>query len=351
MNMQPTDSPQPAARPDPVRLGLAALSALLGVAIAAAYALRPVRLDSVTVFPLLVWAGVGVFVVLVALSRRTRQASLLALLIWTVVVGGLAEEPVSLLRGALWRLSGGYQTTRPAEVLRVISLNCAGGQVAAAQEVLPYDPDVVLFQETPGRQELEQAFPAASGWQVNVGLDAAIAVRGTLAAQPLERADRMFLTVARAIPRRAPSVDLTVVSTHFAPRALSFQLWRPSVWIGDEQLVRHQASQMVEVRRYAESALARGPVIVGGDFNSPGGAALFRPLRPHFRDCWAVAGQGWPDTITNDSPFSRIDQVWVSPEWEVVRQWVERTANSDHRMVICDLRLRTVRQGQPTLGP
>ena len=79
-----------------------------------------------------------------------------------------------------------------------------------------------------------------------------------------------------------------------------------------------------------------------------GGDGLFRGLRAHFRDCLAVAGQGWPDTITNEYPFSRIDQVWVSEGFEVVRHWVARTVNSDHRMVICDVRVRKGGLPQPS---
>jgi hypothetical protein len=41
--------------------------------------------------------------------------------------------------------------------------------------------------------------------------------------------------------------------------------------------------------------------------------------------------------------FSRIDQVWVGAQtrsgFEVVRQWVERTVYSDHRMVICEVKV------------
>ena len=55
-------------------------------------------------------------------------------------------------------------------------------------------------------------------------------------------------------------------------------------------------------------------MILGGDFNAPQGDAAFRPLAPRLRDAFRDGGQGWGNTITNDTPFLRIDQVWVSDE-------------------------------------
>jgi endonuclease/exonuclease/phosphatase family metal-dependent hydrolase len=141
---------------------------------------------------------------------------------------------------------------------------------------------------------------------VATGPESSLAVRGTLQPVPLEHGD-YFMAVARLAPRRHPGASLLVVSTHFTVRGVNLDLWRRAAWQAAEGVVRGHNWQMGRVRHYAEPALAQGPAIVGGDFNTPGGDALFRALRPHFRDCFAVAGQGWPDTITNDYPASRID--------------------------------------------
>ena len=64
---------------------------------------------------------------------------------------------------------------------------------------------------------------------------------------------------------------------------------------------------------------------------------MFRSLTPRLRDPFREAGRGWGDTITNDLPFLRIDQVWVSREFRPVSVVARRTRRSDHRMVVCDL--------------
>ena len=46
------------------------------------------------------------------------------------------------------------------------------------------------------------------------------------------------------------------------------------------------------------------------------------------------------NTIINDFPVSRIDQVWVSGEFDSKVVVAHRTRNSDHRMVVCDLILK-----------
>jgi endonuclease/exonuclease/phosphatase (EEP) superfamily protein YafD len=79
------------------------------------------------------------------------------------------------------------------------------------------------------------------------------------------------------------------------------------------------------------------PVIVGGDFNIGGRDALFRRLRPRFHDAFREGGIGWGDTLINEFPFIRIDQIWVSDHFRAASVVARRTEHSDHRMVICDL--------------
>jgi len=76
-----------------------------------------------------------------------------------------------------------------------------------------------------------------------------------------------------------------------------------------------------------------------GDFNAPPDDAVFRLLRPRFADAYRRAGVGWGNTIVNDYPVLRIDQIWVSDQFSPRLVYARATEHSDHRMVICDLRL------------
>ena len=80
-------------------------------------------------------------------------------------------------------------------------------------------------------------------------------------------------------------------------------------------------------------------MIVGGDFNAPQRDAALSVLGPQLRDAFPEAGQGWGDTIINEAPFLRIDQVWISPTLHPRTVTAHRTIHSDHRLVVCDLEI------------
>ncbi len=62
--------------------------------------------------------------------------------------------------------------------------------------------------------------------------------------------------------------------------------------------------------------------------------------RPRFADAFWSGRIGWGNTITNDRPVVRIDQVWTSDHFQPTAVFARETLNSDHRMVVCDLRLQ-----------
>ncbi|MBI4474447.1 MAG: hypothetical protein HY646_17385 [Acidobacteria bacterium] len=77
--------------------------------------------------------------------------------------------------------------------------------------------------------------------------------------------------------------------------------------------------------------------MVGGDFNAAAGDASDRDLQPDLHDAFAEAGRGWGNTLLNDLPVVRIDQIWVSRHFRAVNVRAYRTRYSDHRAVVCDL--------------
>jgi vancomycin resistance protein VanJ len=80
-----------------------------------------------------------------------------------------------------------------------------------------------------------------------------------------------------------------------------------------------------------------GGVVFGGDLNVPAGDGALTPLANlGFSDAWPKAGLGWGNTIANDFPIHRIDQLWLrglTPRALIAVP----TQYSDHRMVVCDL--------------
>ncbi len=98
-----------------------------------------------------------------------------------------------------------------------------------------------------------------------------------------------------------------------------------------------RARQAEALAQHLQSLPETVPVILGGDFNAPAGDRIFRLFAPRLRDAFPEADIGWGNTVTNETPVSRFDQVWVSPRIRVAAVISKRTRHSDHRIVICDL--------------
>jgi len=253
--------------------------------------------------------------------------------LWLCYLLVFGQEPRSLAR-ALWAPSsekaGGY-------AIRVISLNCAGGDASAAAEVAPYHPDILLLQEAPpaekademGREWFGAEAVMISGW------DTAILARGELITGPARSASHF--TWARI---RLPSgSEIVLVSVRLSPPSLRFDLWSSECW-REQARVRHvHRTEMADVALALRDAARGVPVVVGGDFNAPGGDGIFRSLGPRMSDAFREAGRGWGNTVSNECPVLRFDQVWVSKDVPVVNVVARKTQHSDHRMVICDLEL------------
>lgn len=306
------------------------------------YALRPAGWDPITIWPFVFWVWPGVIFGLASLSGQAKRRSLLVAAAWLVAIVGICEEPRALLRTVGHR---GGEAWRAAQVegraLRVVSLNCCGGSVAAAREALAQDPDILLLQERPGDDELRALIEGNSEWRMAASFDAALLVRGELEALPITARENVFLCLTRVRPVRLdPPQELVVASLHLSLPATRADIWRPSTWREAEKVRRVRVGQMQPLAGYAARWAGAQPTIFGGDFNTPGGDALFRPLRAHLRDAFLEAGIGWPNTMVNDAPVSRIDQVWVSPHLQATTLRVIPTENSDHRMVVCELVLR-----------
>jgi len=74
--------------------------------------------------------------------------------------------------------------------------------------------------------------------------------------------------------------------------------------------------------------------------NVPAGDGALSLRRERVRDTFAESGRGWGNTVLNETPLLRIDQVWAGEHLGAVSSVARKTGNSDHRMVICDLEFR-----------
>lgn len=304
------------------------MSALLSLGVALCYTWRLDAWAAVTVFPIWVWWLAGVLLVAAARRQVPRRYSLTVTLIWCLVLYTFSDHPLNLLR---FKSGDGVRT------LRIVSLNCAGN-VRAALEVADLRPDIVLVQESPGREPLLTLARECFGDEGYVlsGVDASIVARGEVERLPLP--DSVTSNAVCARIRLADGHELNVVSMRLETPSVRVDLWSPDCWHEQTATRRRQRKQLETIAKIAIDSSGSVPSILGGDFNAPPGDAIFRVLTP-LHDAFGEAGRGWGNTILNSTPWLRIDQIWISPQLRAVDVYSRKTEHSDHRMVVCVLRV------------
>lgn len=314
------------------------LSLLLGLFFAFCYLRRPDACAAVTVWPVWIWVAPGLLFAALACERKRLRPLKLGALFWLLFLLIFAEEPKSLLRWNAGAPPNWEALRREGKALRVLSINCGGGVKEALQEAAALNPDIILVQEKPNRAALEEVAEQLFGKEGSVlaGLDCALIVRGKIAPSPLPPRVGFF---AQARIQRASGPEIEVVSLHTMVPPVLTELWNLAVWRAYRTHRETQRNQMQIVARQMAKVPVSVPMIVGGDFNAPQGDAIFRLLQPRLRDTFPEAGTGWGNTIINDLPALRIDQIWVSEHFRPVRVYALKTQYSDHRLVVCDLLL------------
>ncbi|HVW01931.1 MAG TPA: endonuclease/exonuclease/phosphatase family protein, partial [Planctomycetaceae bacterium] len=208
------------------------------------------------------------------------------------------------------------------------------------REVADLAPDIILSQESPGKQSVAALAGELFG-EVGASLagpDAAILVRGRIMEHGVPAGAPGNAVWARV--KLASGPEVLVVSLRLEPCPIRFDLWSADCWSSqraNRQLRRRQLAAILEALPEARGI----PVIVGGDFNAPAGDPVFRAFPRGFRDAFREAGRGWGDTIVNQVPMQRIDQIWIDRGLLAANAGALRTINSDHRLVWADLWLPT----------
>jgi endonuclease/exonuclease/phosphatase (EEP) superfamily protein YafD len=321
--------------------GLTWTALCLHLLVCACYLRRWDKVAAITVFPFWAWGLSGAILAGVAWLTGKKRLAAAAFWLWTATILTGSDETRPLLRLTAGKPAVG--TPSPAndrQPLRIVTLNCHAGMwnPDALKDVEPWQPDILFLQEAPVPLELQKFAARLYGnpeghWEG--GYHCGILSSGLIIApitgyQPY--------SIICTVEIRGKRMDVACV--HLQGAETSMELWSPEVFrshSNNRQSRRSNLNRLLHIQ-----GLFRGtnPSIIGGDFNAPAGDAIFDLLKERgFRDAFAEAGSGWPDTYPNYAPVLRIDHLWVNSQVKPVRASAVTTRYSDHRMVVCDFLL------------
>jgi endonuclease/exonuclease/phosphatase family metal-dependent hydrolase len=144
------------------------------------------------------------------------------------------------------------------------------------------------------------------------------------------RHSNLILLKARV---HTPGQPVTVIVVHFHPT-------NPLDKTSTKK--ENDAARLREAKRALELANTfNSPVLIMGDFNDNPGSPAYGLFTERFQDCCGVAGGLWEKTWPAGFPITRIDYIWVSPHFRVLRCQALDSSASDHLPVIAETQLTT----------
>lgn len=305
---------------------------------ASLYLWQPDATYALTIYSPWAPATLGYFgTIIVALRQRSKPAFFLSLA-WLSWGLGASEEVHAVLRQTPGEAD--FQSFRyDGKRLRVISLNCAGGDPVAAEAVKEYHPDVVLLLETPSRKELEPVATRIFGEKASliVGPDGTILSRYPL--RSWHAGGREPMNYVGADLELPGGEKWAVVSLRLQPPVLRFDYWNPACWGDYAEGRRRRKKELESLWSEVGPRIGDRIAILGGDFNTPPDRSVRDILGQRLIDSGHEAGKGWDRTAVSPLPLVRIDQIWVDRRLRPLRTRAAFATHSDHWMVIADFLL------------
>jgi endonuclease/exonuclease/phosphatase family metal-dependent hydrolase len=245
------------------------------------------------------------------------------------------------------------------ESARVLVLNMHAGKDAAGKQNLEAiaalikstRADVTLLQEVDRNTARSGGVDQVAVLQKATGFDAAFAASlfhydgGEYGIAILSRYGIGFhatmpLPVRPAQTRAGGSQEPRVALLAFVQRAAATPTWRvlnTHLDPADGPARAQEIAHLLEA--YHDQAVARTPVLVGGDFNSTPDNPVLQPLgAAGLRDAWSECGAGDGLTYPADTPTKRIDYLFLGAGVHCATAEVIDTQISDHRPLLVTLK-------------
>ncbi len=237
-----------------------------------------------------------------------------------------------LLLTAEWPRMGGA-TVKPEDTLRLISWNIGAENTDWIESLKGYAPDIVLVQESIKPVEIWD------GFRWHGSLDPGVLTRFSVEVLPTGKVGPW--TEPQLLLMEIRGKRVLVANVRLMLPSVAMQLLDP---LGEEPLDNYRARirQYEKLAKLVKETAQRAQtdsIIRAGDFNVPARMPSLAPFRDFLRDGWLAAGWGWGPTAPAFLPLSRLDQVWVSNDVELVSVRVRPLMGSDHRGLIVDFLL------------
>ena len=266
---------------------------------------------------------------LAALALRLRRDALL--LFACIALGAYAHRDA-------WSSRAPRAAT--SSDLRVLSWNVAGPLLASehlARTLARVEADLVVLQEPPADFASYAAAELAALYPVRAFAGEDVRALGVLSRWPLS--ELRFVEPPAGNPWLEARLD-------WRGRSISIRGVHLSAWAA--VLSRHSSADE-NLATLLDSLEVGAPSVILGDFNLAPWSPLLDALREReLRDSWPELGLGLGASFPVGGrwrglplpPLVRLDQVWVSPEWELLESRVGPDWGSDHLPVRATLRLR-----------
>ena len=266
------------------------------------YASPPVVMALVLLVPSVLWALRKSW----RLSIAAAAGSLVAVSWWlaaSIVLAPPAEEPApkGVLRALGWNLQRGKQ-----------------GWDAVVADIRAHDPDIGWF----GEAAESDTSPGSQWHSALTGYDRRETSGGVLFITKGRIREHRQLLEGRSrvaefrITLRGADITVLVADLDGSP-------WRH----------RRAAFDVIDA---AIAAAPPGPLIIGGDFNTPRDSAMFDGWRGPLTHAFEARGRGMDGTWPTPFSFLSIDHCWVNDRVQVRSCCLPSTGASDHRPVLME---------------